>query len=478
MHQNVLFFNQNKTGDLINRLSNDVEVMAKALSGPNLSSGLRSIVQGIGCFALMAKISPELMGLVSAAVPIVGGLGWVYGKFIKKLQEQIQAAQGGATTVAEEIIANIRTVKAFAAEENEMKRYSRSVEEVLRQMQRTALAGSSYHGVTQVVGYSCLLTVFVYGTQLNLSGHMSVGDLTSFVLYTIYLGMSLVGGSNFYGEIMKGLGSGMRVLSVIDLDRSPQTGKILDDLKGQISFRNVDFAYPDRSEHKVFSGLDFDISAGEIIALVGQSGSGKSTVSNLLLKFFNVDSGYITIDGVNVNELNSKWLRERIGIVSQEPVLFSGSILDNIRYGKPDATEDDIIEAARKSNSYDFIMNFPDKFNTNVGERGVSLSGGQKQRIAIARAILKNPSILILDEATSALDAESERLVQDALDRLMKDRTTLIIAHRLSTIQSANRIIVLKDKKVGEQGSAEELLSRSEGGLFHQILQQNSKSSA
>jgi ATP-binding cassette subfamily B (MDR/TAP) protein 10 len=466
--QKIEFFDKSRTGDLLNRLANDVEVMAKALSGPNLSSGLRAIIQGVGCFALMTALSPPLMGVVIAVVPLIGGLGWVYGKFIKTMQEKIQAAQGIASQVAEESISSVRTVKAFAAESSENARYAKQVDQVLKRMEETALAGSLYFGLTQAVGYSSLLAVFIYGTHLHNTGQITVGDLTSFVLYTIYLGMSLVGGSNFYGEIMKGLGSGVRVFSIIDMERQATSG-IKPEIHGDISIKNVCFAYPDRPEHEIFNNLSLKIASGQVVAIVGQSGSGKSSVANLLLRFFDPLSGSIEIDGVNINDMDLTWLRQNIGIVSQEPVLFSGTILENIKYGKHDASMEEVIEAAKEANAHDFISQFPDMYDTAVGERGSSLSGGQKQRIAIARALLKNPRILILDEATSALDNESERLVQEALDKLMKNRTTIVIAHRLSTIQGADIIAVLKDRHVVELGSHEELLSNPNGHFRHLV---------
>ncbi|OZJ02155.1 hypothetical protein BZG36_04638 [Bifiguratus adelaidae] len=308
-----------------------------------------------------------------------------------------------------------------------------------------------------------------------MSQSISVGDLASFLLYTAYVGGSLGGLTSFYSEVMKGIGAGSRLFELLDRPSAIplDSGEILKDARGRIQFHNVDFAYPTRPKTAIFKDMNLIIDPGTVVAVVGQSGSGKSTVGSLLLRFYDPIRGTITINDTDIKKLNLHWWRRQIGLVSQEPVLFAGTIAENIAYGANDDTEvslEDVQNAARKANCENFILSFPDGYDTFVGERGISLSGGQKQRIAIARALLKDPTILILDEATSALDAESEALVQDALETLMRGRTVFTIAHRMSTIRSADVIACLDQGRVAEMGTYEELMKKEEG-VFKKLME-------
>jgi ABC-type multidrug transport system fused ATPase/permease subunit len=308
-----------------------------------------------------------------------------------------------------------------------------------------------------------------YGASLVAEGQMSVGELVSFVLYTTFIGGSIAGLGDIYSQLQKAIGSSERVLEIMDEEPESDSGATSDKFEGKIEFVGVGFQYPTRPEIEVLKNVSFEILSGEKVALAGHSGAGKSTIIQLLLRFYETDKGKILIDGRDIRDWDLKALRRKIGTVPQEVLLFGGSIRENIAYAKPGATEAEIIEAAKKANAWQFIDQFPEGLETLVGERGVKLSGGQRQRVAIARAILKDPAILILDEATSSLDAESEYLVQQALDELMKGRTTLIIAHRLATIRKVYRIYALSEGKIVEQGSHKELLAE-EGGFYANLV--------
>ena len=308
-----------------------------------------------------------------------------------------------------------------------------------------------------------IVAVMWYGASLVGSGAMSVGELVSFVLYTTFIGGSIAGLGDIYGQVQKAIGSSERVLEILEEEPEFAGGDVALDFNGKIDFINIHFHYPTRPEVEVLKGLSFHVNPGEKVALAGHSGAGKSTIIQLLLRFYEIQGGQILVDDKNITNWDLQALRGKVGMVPQEVLLFGGSIRENIAYAKPDASEEEIILAAKKANAWQFISQFPEGLDTLVGERGVKLSGGQRQRVAIARAILKDPSILILDEATSSLDAESESLVQEALDELMKGRTTIIIAHRLATIRKVDRIYVLKDGEIIEEGNHQDLLKKDEG---------------
>ncbi|KAI9311385.1 P-loop containing nucleoside triphosphate hydrolase protein [Dichotomocladium elegans] len=451
----MAFFDKNRTGELVSRLSVDTAIVGKSITG-NVSDGL----------------SPKLTAVMMLVVPPVSLFGVLYGRYVKNLSKQTQTALGEITKLGEERISSIRTVQAFAKEHLESKRYLQKVTGVYELAKKEALASAVFFGGAGLSGNLAVLAVLWYGGHMVMEDVITIGQMASFMLYTAYVGTSLGGLTSFYSEIMKGVGAADRLFELLNRE-SPiklDTGKILYDLQGRIQFENVNFTYPARPHSPIFKNLSLDINPGTVVAVVGSSGSGKSTIGSLLLRYYDADKGSIYIDGVNLKDINLRWWRENVGVVSQEPVLFAGTIRDNIAYGCENATMDEIREAATKANCASFIESFHDKYDTLVGERGISLSGGQKQRIAIARALLKNPSILVLDEATSALDSESEVLVQDALNRLMQGRTVLTIAHRLSTIRSADIVMCLDQGGVAEMGTYYDLLNKP-GGVFRKLVE-------
>lgn len=478
MHQEVGFFDKTKTGELINRLAVDTQVVAQSMS-QNISDGLRSILQASTGIGMMTFISAKLTLISMGIVPPVAIGSIIYGRYLRKITKQVQNSLADATQVAEERIATIRTVRAFAHEPKECQAYTNGVEKVLQLSYKESLASAIFWGFTGFSGNVIIISVFYFGGQMMAESNISMGDLSAFLLYAAYVGASLNGITSFYTELNRGVAASERIWNLIDrkplieLDYMSKPTIKLNAIGGEIGMKNMTFSYPSRPDAKIFSDLSLNIPAGSITAIVGPSGSGKSTLGALLLRFYDPESGIITLDGHNIQDFEPRWLRSKIGIVSQEPILFSTTIGENISYGSenPESVKiDDIIYAAKKANAYNFIQEFPDGFNTLVGERGIMLSGGQRQRVAIARAILKNPKILILDEATSALDAESEYQVQDALEGLMVGRTVLVIAHRLSTIKSADNIVVLDSGRVVESGSYDHLIALNDG-LFKKLVE-------
>lgn len=453
--QDAEFFDANRVGDLISRLSSDTVIVGKSVT-QNLSDGLRALFSGGAGFAIMVWTSPQLTGLLLLMFPPVAVGAFFYGRAIRNVSRSIQKNLGTLTKIAEERLGNIKTSQAFVGEVQEIGRYNRQIRRIFALGRKESLIAATFFASTGWAGNMTILAMLIVGGNFVRSGAMSLGDLTSFMMYTAFAGSSLFGLSGFYSELMKGVGAASRLFEL--QDRRPgihQTAGVpVKSAQGVIKFSDVSFAYPTRPAVKIFNGIDFEIQAGSNVCVVGPSGGGKSTVASLLLRFYNPVSGTISINGVDVSTMNVKSLRRRIGMVSQEPVLFSGTIAENIAYGKPRASRQEIISAAKKANC-NFIGDLPDGLETQVGARGSQLSGGQKQRIAIARALLKNPDILILDEATSALDAESETLVNEALAGLLRGHnTTISIAHRLSTIKRSDQIIVLNSEgKVAEIGS-------------------------
>ncbi|KAK4226252.1 ATP-dependent permease MDL1, mitochondrial [Podospora fimiseda] len=459
--QDAEFFDANRVGDLISRLNSDTVIVGKSVT-QNVSDGLRSLVSGGAGFVAMAWLSPKLTSIILVMVPPIAVGAVLYGRAIRNLSRQIQKNVGTLMKIAEERLGNIKTSQAFAGEVQEMHRYSKQVKKIFALGKRDSIISATFFASTSWAGNMTILAMLIVGGNLVRTGTMTLGDLTSFMMYTVFAGSSLFGVSGFYSELMKGVGAASRLFELQDRKPTiPQTvGVKVVSAQGPIKFSNVYFAYPTRPAVSIFNGLDFEIPSGSNVCIVGPSGGGKSTVASLLLRFYNPTSGSITINGVDISKMNVKSLRRRIGVVAQEPVLFSGTVAENIAYGRPTASRAEIIAAAQKANC-GFISDFPEGLETQVGARGAQLSGGQKQRIAIARALLKDPDILLLDEATSALDAESETLVNQALANLLKGRsTTISIAHRLSTIKRSDKIIVLaNDGTVAEIGSYADLSS-------------------
>ncbi|MCG5053051.1 MAG: ATP-binding cassette domain-containing protein [Myxococcales bacterium] len=470
LDQEVGFFDARRTGELTSRLSSDTAVLQNAVS-VNVSMALRSAAHAAGGIVLLLITSPLLTGIMLAVVPAVAMGAVVYGRRVRSLARDVQDALAGASEIAEESIAGLRTVRSFSAEPKEAARYSTAVERAFVFARRRIFAGGTFMAVASFAAYASAVLVFWYGGRLVASGGMTVGQLTSFLVYTLIVAFALGGLADLWADFMRAAGAAERVFDLMERQPAipPHGGLVLPAVRGEVELRNVSFAYPTRPDVAVLSGLDLRLSPGEIVAVVGPSGAGKSTVAALMTRFYDPGAGDVLFDGHDVRSLDARWLRQRIGVVAQEPVLFSTSIAENIRYGRPEASTEDVQEAAHAANAHDFVLRFPQGYDTAVGERGVQLSGGQKQRIAIARALLKDPRLLILDEATSALDAESEHLVQEALERLMKGRTTLIIAHRLSTVMRADRVVVLDRGRVVQDGPHALLVKQD--GIYRRLVE-------
>ncbi|XP_014259486.1 ATP-binding cassette sub-family B member 10, mitochondrial isoform X2 [Cimex lectularius] len=474
MKQEVAFFDRTKTGELINRLTADTLVVSNCVTN-NISDGLRSLVMVVTGMSMMFYLSPFLALISLCVVPPIAGMAIVYGRFIKKMTIKVQDALADAAQVAEERIANIRTVKAFSKELREVQAYHEKLNYVLALALRESLARGIFFGMAGLSGNAVALIVLYSGGVMVSDNSLTVGGLSAFLLYAAYIGISIGGLSSFYSELNKGLGASTRLWELIERDPKivPYGGlrpKIMP--TGEINFENVVFSYPSRPDQKVLNKLSLRLNSGKITAVVGSSGSGKSTLALLLLGLYVPNHGSITIDNIPVGNYDPCWLRSHIGTVAQEPVLFSGSIRENIGYGavNPSSLQDeDFYAVLKEANAFNFVTKeLSDGLDTLVGERGIMLSGGQKQRVAIARALIKNPRILLLDEATSALDAESEHLVQEALERVMKGRTVLTIAHRLSTIKNADQIAVLQGGSIVELGSYDELINKD--GVFRNLI--------
>ena len=465
--QNAEFFDANRVGDLISRLGSDTVIVGKSIT-QNLSDGLRALVSGGAGLTMMGYVSWKLTSVLALMFPPVALGAFLYGRAMRNLSRKIQKNLGTLTKIAEERLGNVRTSQAFAGEIQEVHRYSNQVRKIFDLGKREAVISARFFAASGFMGNMTVLALLYVGGGMVQSGAISIGELTSFLMYTAYAGSSLFGLSGFYSELMKGVGAASRLFELQDREptKYPTVGEAVESARGPIDFKNVAFSYPTRPAVKIFHDLSFHIEQGSNVAIVAPSGAGKSTVAQLLLRFYTPNSGSITIGGKDISTMNAKQLRRKIGYVGQEPVLFSGTIGENIAYGRPLATRAEIIQAARKANCQ-FISDFPDGLETHVGARGTQLSGGQKQRIAIARALLKNPDILILDEATSALDAESETLVNQALALLLSENnTTISIAHRLSTIKRSDRIIVISgDGRIAEEGTYAELSAKKDGAF-------------
>ncbi|GAA3982851.1 hypothetical protein GCM10022210_38020 [Mucilaginibacter dorajii] len=399
----------------------------------------------------------------------------IFGRFIRKLSRQAQDKLGESNTIVEETLQGIANVKAFVNEAYEANRYNK----ILRNVVDIAVKGAKFRGIFASFIVFFLFGTFVgviwYGSVLVHNHELDFGELTKFIFYSIFAGAAMGSFPDLYANLQKAVGASERVLEILaekgeDISMIENNNQVDQPIKGDLTFDNVVFAYPSRPELTILKGISFDAAAGQKVAIVGPSGSGKSTMASLILQFYHPQNGSILFDGRTADEYSITDIRNQVAIVPQDVLLFGGSILENIAYGRLNASKEDIIQAAKRANAHQFITSFPEGYETIVGERGVKLSGGQRQRIAIARALLKNPSILILDEATSSLDSESERLVQEALEELMKDRTSIIIAHRLSTIREADKIIVLEKGEIIESGNHAELIG-NEQGLYRYLSQ-------
>lgn len=467
--QELAFFDKSSTGKLSSRLATDTVTLQGAVTDDiaSLLTDLSKVVLGL---AFLSWLSPELTLWMLATVPPVAIAAVLFGRRIHGIAKAVQDALAKANEAAQEALSSVRTVRSFGAEARESGRYRERVWKVFAAARRQTIVVSLFGAVAWFAGFGAVAFVFWYGGRKVVKGELSVGELTSFLVYTLTIAMSFAGLAGVWGQFMRAGGASQRIFAISD--RKPAMalvgGRKPGRVVGELCVDGVDFHYPSRPAQSVLKNVSFTVKPGELVALVGPSGSGKSTIAALVSRFYDPDRGKLTLDGVDLRELDATWLRERVGVVAQEPVLFSASIAENVRYGKPGASLEEVQAACRASNASEFIEAFPDGYETEVGERGVRLSGGQKQRVAIARAILKDPRLLVLDEATSALDSESELLVQEALGRLVAARTTIVIAHRLSTVRDADRVLVLDAGRIVQEGKHDELMAM--GGMYRRLV--------
>ncbi len=469
--QDVPFFEQRRVGELTSRITSDVEKLQTAFS-ITLAEFIRQIVILIAGLAIIAWLTPALSFIMLLTFPLVVVVAIVFGRYIRQISKKRQDELANTNVIVEETLQSFTVVKSFTNEWYEALRYGKSIDKVVQISLKFARTRGLFFIFIITVLFGAIFFILWRGALLVQSGDMEVGDLFSFILYTGIIGGAIGGLGNLYTELTSALGATERIQEILDRNGEVQPInaplQAHERLQGYIEYRNVLFSYPTRPDIQVLKGIDLQIQAGQKVALVGASGAGKSTIIQLLLQFYKIDSGAIYVDGKSIYEYDLLKYRQNIAIVPQEVLLFGGSIRENILYGQPNATEAELIAAAQQANAWEFIQSFPEGLDTIVGERGVKLSGGQRQRVAIARAILKDPAILLLDEATSSLDAESEKLVQEALNRLMEGRTSIIIAHRLATIRDVDCIYVLDNGHIVEQGTHQELSLR-EDGLYNTL---------
>jgi ABC-type multidrug transport system fused ATPase/permease subunit len=461
------FFSNRRVGELNSRISADLSQIQDTLT-TTIAEMIRQSVLLIGGIAFMAIISVKLAIALLILVPPLIVFAIFFGRFIRKISREAQDKLAESNTIIEETLQGIANVKAFVNEAFEAGRYGKNIKDVAD----IAIKGAKYRGIFVSFIVFCLFGAIVaivgYGCILVSHNELKVGELFKFALYASFVGSAMGSFPDLYANVQKAVGASERVLEILDENGEEVSihepdNVIKQKIAGKLSFNNVVFAYPSRPELTVLNEISFDVAAGQRVAIVGPSGSGKSTMAALILQFYHPQNGVISFDGKPAADYSLTDIRNQVAIVPQDVMLFGGSIKENIAYGKLTASDDEIIQAAQRANAHQFITSFPEAYDTIVGERGVKLSGGQRQRIAIARALLKNPAILILDEATSSLDSESERLVQEALEELMKNRTSIIIAHRLSTIREADKIIVLEKGKIIESGNHQELIGNEQG---------------
>ncbi|XP_012882703.1 PREDICTED: ATP-binding cassette sub-family B member 8, mitochondrial isoform X1 [Dipodomys ordii] len=472
LRQDIAFFDAKKTGQLVSRLTTDVQEFKSSFKLV-ISQGLRSCTQVAGCLVSLSMLSPRLTLLLAITTPILMGVGTLMGSSLRRLSRQCQEQIARATGVADEALGNVRTVRAFAMEQREEERYGAELEDCRCKAEELGRGIAAFQGLSNIA-FNCMVlgTLFI-GGSLVAGQQLTGGDLMSFLVASQTVQRSMASLSVLFGQVVRGLSAGARVFEYMALSPCiPLSGGSCipsTQLRGAVTFENVSFSYPCRPGFEVLTDFTLTLPPGKIVALVGQSGGGKTTVASLLERFYDPTAGVVTLDGYDLRTLDPSWLRGQVvGFISQEPVLFGTTIMENIRFGKVDASDEEVYAAAREANAHEFISSFPEGYNTIVGERGATLSGGQKQRLAIARALIKQPTVLILDEATSALDAESEQVVQEALDRASAGRTVLVIAHRLSTVRAAHHIIVMAKGQVWEAGTHEELVKK--GGLYAELI--------
>ncbi len=467
----MVFFEKSRTGELVSRLTSDVERLYNAFS-ITLAEFIRQIIILLSGIVFLALTTPRLALIMLATFPVIVVLAMVFGRFIRRLSRERQKELAQANNIVSEAMQAIQAVKAFTNEWYETLRYGKTIDRVVRVSLRYAHGRALFGVFIITVLFGGLFFIIWEGARMLQHGEITAGQLVSFVSYTAIIGGAIAGLGNFYTELLGAIGATERIREILQAEgevalKRPSAQPQIQ-LQGRIAYEQVHFRYPTRPDVEVLKGISFQVEAGQKVALVGPSGAGKSTIVQLLLKFHKPTQGVIRVDGHDIFSIDTTEYRRHIAIVPQEVLLFGGTIRENIQYGRPDATEGEIVEAAKKANAWEFISHFPDGLDTIVGERGVKLSGGQRQRIAIARAILKDPAILLLDEATSSLDAESEKVVQEALNNLMQGRTSIIIAHRLATIREADQIFVIDDGRIVEQGTHESL-AQIPNGMYNSL---------
>lgn len=464
------YLEDRRVGELTSRLTSDVSQLQSVLSS-TLAEFFRQVATLVIGMIFIWMTSWKLSLFMLATFPVLVIAATFFGRFIRRLSRKAQDELAVANTIVEETLQSVQVVKAFTNEMLEIKRYNAAIANVLGNSMKAAVYRAGFVAFVTIALFGGIVGIIWYGSHLVQIGEMSIADLFTFTLYTAFIGGAMGGMGDVYAQINRAIGASERLLEIMEepseinpttSDTQPSATSYHSE-KSSISYNDVHFSYPSRNDVPVLKKLNLHIAPGEKIALVGQSGAGKSTIVQLLMRYYEPQAGEIILDGKPVQEYDLHILRKQIAIVPQEVMLFGGTIYENIAYGRPDAGREEIIIAAQKANALQFINSFPDQFETIVGERGVKLSGGQRQRIAIARAVLKNPRILILDEATSSLDTESEKLVQEALDGLMKDRTTIVIAHRLSTIRKVDCIYVIKNGQIAEAGQHDDLMKNKDG---------------
>ncbi len=467
----ISFFDKNKVGELTSRIATDTNMIEETLT-TSIAEFIRQLIVVSFSVVIIFIYSAKLALIMLSVIPFVAIVAMIFGKYIKKLSRAAQDEAAKSNSVVEEALMGIKNLKAYTNEFFEINAYKKTVDEIKKLSMKSALWRGLFIAFIMVVMFGAIVFIMWQGIEQVKSGDLEQAHFFQFLFLTVMLGTSIGSIPDLFSKIQKSLGATENLMSMMQETLEPiNTSQAVisqHPLKGDIELKNVSFHYETRQNVVVLNKINLSIKQGETVALVGSSGSGKSTIASLLLGFYQATEGSILFDGKEKSTYDLSELRSNIAYVPQDVILFGGTIEENIRYGKPTASKEEVIEAAKKANAHNFVNGFPEGYETLVGDRGIQLSGGQKQRIAIARAVLKNPSILILDEATSALDSESEQLVQEALDNLMQNRTSVVIAHRLSTIKNANQILVLQNGEIVEKGTHQEL-SQKESGVYRRL---------